>query len=145
MRITLDFRYVYIFLAIMIDDRLRVAVNAACMPDGKPPQLPVIISPRDTNRKRWLYPILHESVETDGMVSQKPGSRDRDCNWMPLAYGQVRVISQWNHRWRWRQEAVTLPPANTTFDSSSPSGEADAKVGKRNCFVPREADSWSKV
>lgn len=33
----------------------------------------------DTNRKRQFYPILHESVEMYG-VSQKPGSRDRDCN-----------------------------------------------------------------
>jgi len=39
--VMLDFRHVYIFLAIMIDDRL---CSDACMPDGKPPQLPVIIS-----------------------------------------------------------------------------------------------------
>lgn len=41
----LDFHHVHIFLAIiMMYDRVCVAVNVARTPDGKPPQLPVIIS-----------------------------------------------------------------------------------------------------
>lgn len=67
----------------MIETTVCVAVNVACMPDGTPPQLPAIISQIPTGSDGFIR--FYTNPWKRMTVSQKPGNRDRDCNWIRIS------------------------------------------------------------
>lgn len=91
------------------------------VPDGKPLQLPVIIS--------WMMMPAGSSTALSDFTRVRGSGwcfakvreiRDRELqmNAVSVACGKVRVISRWNHRWRRqrrRREAANAPPATRDF------------------------------
>lgn len=94
------------------------------MPDGKPLQLPVVIS--WLGRKSWLYPILYESVETDD-VSQKLAKNREIAIVNKYCWHIVRVALYLSEVINDDDDRSRIPRnVGATFDYSS-SSKADAK------------------
>lgn len=97
------------------------------MPDGKP-QLPLIIFQIPIGSGGFIR--FYTSPWKRMAFRKSPAAEIAIVIELWLAYEQVRVISQWNHQWRW-QEAVRGFRFLLTF------GRGRCKSGERSHFVGR--------